>query len=86
MKHVVATSKTKDPFWGVCIRHLWLLNAYYDISLQVQHIRGKDNVKADLLSRLYSDKPVNQRILYDLKVNYIWDSIEPSYFDLNLSI
>ena len=84
--HVVATSKTKDPFLGACIRNLWLLTAHYDISLQVQHIRGKNNIKADVLSRLYSNKPINQEILQDLKVNYSWDSVEPSYFDLNLSI
>ena len=83
---MVATSKTKDPFLGACIRNLWLLTAHYDISLQVQHIRGRNNVKADVLSRLYSNKPINQEILQDLKVNYFWDSVEPSYFDLNLSI
>ena len=31
--YVIATSKTKDPFWGVCIRNLWLLTGYCDISL-----------------------------------------------------
>ena len=48
--HVVATSKTKEPFLGACIRNL---TTHYDNSLQVQLIRGKNNVKADVLSRLY---------------------------------
>ena len=83
---MVATSKTRDPFLGACIRNIWLLTAYYDISLQIQHIRGKDNVEADLLSRLYSDKPVDQRLLHELKSNYIWDNVLPHHFDLNLFI
>ena len=84
--HVVATSKTRDQFLGACIRNIWLLTAYHDISLHIQHIRGKDNVEADLLSRLYSDKPVDQRLLHELKSNYIWDNVLPHHFDLNLFI
>ena len=82
---VVVTSRTKDPFLGACIRNIWLLMAYYDISLNISHIKGKNNIKADALSRLYSNKPVHQAILHDLQLNYIWDSVEPSYFNLNLS-
>ena len=84
--HVVATSKTKDPFLGACIRNIWLITAYYEISLQIQHIRGKNNVKADVLSGLYSNKNIHQEVLHDLRTNYIWDDVEPSYFDLNLSL
>ena len=84
--HVVATSKTKDPFLGACIRNIWLITACYDISLHISHIKGKNNYKADALSRLYSNKPVNQEILHDLKNNYMWDTIQPLYFDLNLSL
>ena len=73
--HVIATNRTKDPFLGACIRNLWFVTAFYDISLQVQHI-----------SRLYSNKPINHELFDHLKANYMWDSIDPSYFDLNLSI
>ena len=72
--HMVATSRTKDPFLALCIRNLCLITAFYDISLQVQHIRGKD-----ILSRLYSNKSVNFTILQDLKENYTWDEIHPHY-------
>ena len=46
---VVASSRTKDPFLGACIRNLWLITAIFDISFQVEHIRGRHNIKADLL-------------------------------------
>ena len=84
--HVVATSTTKDTFLGACIRNIWLITAFYDISLQISHIKGKDNIKADALSRLYSNKLVHQEILHDLRNNYIWDNVQPAYFDLNLSL
>ena len=84
--HVVATSRTKDTFLWACIRNIWLITAFYDISLQISHIKGKDNIKADALSRLYSNKLVHQEILHDLRNNYIWDNVQPAYFDLNLSL
>ena len=84
--HVVATSKTRDLFLAACIRNIWLLTAYHDISLHIQHIRGRDNVKADLLSRLYSNKPIDQRLFHNLKDKYIWDNVLPHHFDLDLSI
>ena len=55
MVQVVATSRTKDPFLGACIRKLWLITSIFVISLQTQHIRGRHNTKADFLSRLFSD-------------------------------
>ena len=83
---VVASSRTKDPFWGACIRNLWLIIAVFDISFQIEHIRGRHNIKVDLLSRLYSDKPVHQDLLLDLKLNYIWDKVLPQHFNLDLNI
>ena len=83
---VVASSRTKDPFLGACIRNLWLITAIFDISFQIEHIRGRHNIKADLLSRLYSHKPVHQDLLLDLKLNYIWDKVLPQHFNLDLNI
>ena len=83
---VVASSKTKDSFLGACIRNLWLVAAHFDILLQIQHIRGEHNIRADLLSRIYSDKPVNQHLLQELKENFIWDKVVPDHFNLDLDI
>ena len=83
---VVASSRTKDPFWGACIRNLWLITAIFDIYFQIEHIRGRNNIKADPLSRLYSDKLVHQDLLLDLKLNYIWDKVLPQHFNLDLNI
>ena len=77
---VVAKSKTRDLFLRACIRNLWLATAKFDISLQIDHIRGEYNVEADLLSRLYSEKPVNAFLLQILKENYTWNRIVPHHF------
>ena len=81
---VVATNKTKDPCLAACIRNIWLISAHYDITIQIQHISGKENVEADLLSRIYSDKQVDTQLLHNLQQNYIWDTVPIQYFSLDL--
>ena len=81
---VVANSKTKDSFLGACIINLWLVTAQLDISLQIEHIRGEYNIRADLLSCLYSDKPVNKCLLQDLRENFIWDTVVLYHFNLDI--
>ena len=48
---VLTHSKTKDPFLATCARNVWLLVALYDLETTYVHIKGKNNVVADLLSR-----------------------------------
>ena len=83
---VVQTSKTRDQFLGACIRNIWLISATWDIKLEIQHIPGKNNNIADLLSRLYSPTPVNNKLLCYLQNNYIWDSVPLSFFNIDLNI
>ena len=80
---VVKTGKTSDQFLALCVRNIWLLTASYNIDLVITHIPRAKNVIADTLSRLYSDKSVNNNILTDLKENYIWDRVPADYFDLD---
>ena len=80
---VVKTGKTRDSFLALCIRNIWLLTSSYDIDLNVNHILGVNNVIADTLSRIYSDRPVNHDILLDLQQNYKWEEIFATYFDLD---
>ena len=61
---VVTTGKTRDAVLGACIRNIWLLAAVLDIDIKIKHMRGKKNVIADLLSRLFSNKLVDPSLLY----------------------
>ena len=83
---VVQTSKTKDSFLAACIRNVWLLMATYDIDLQVQLIAGSKNDIDDLLSRIYSDKPINNSLFQHLQNNYQWRRIPEQYLNLLLHI
>ena len=68
---VVKSSKTKDKFLAACICNIWLISASKDIEIVIEHIEGKKNVLADLLSRLYSNEGVNKAITFLLKQEYI---------------
>ena len=83
---VVQSSKTKDSFLAACIRNIWLLLATYDIDLQVQHIAGSKNDVADLLSRIHSDKPINNSLFQHLQNNYQWRRIPEQYLSRLLHI
>jgi hypothetical protein len=48
---VFQTSRASDKILQAVARNIWLLAATWDINLIVEHIPGKDNVVADLLSR-----------------------------------
>ena len=48
---VCNSGKTRDNFLNLCLYELWLLSCKYNIDLRVSHIKGKDNVLADALSR-----------------------------------
>ena len=80
---VVQTSKTRDDMLALCLRNMWLITATHDITLTIDHIRGKSNNTADLLSRIYSDKPVDQNLLRYLENTHTWRKIP---MHLNISI
>ena len=83
---VVRTGKTRDDMLALCLRNIWLITSTHDITLTIDHIRGKSNNIADLLSRVYSDKPVDQNLLSHLKDTHIWRKIPIHFFNLNVSI
>ena len=43
--------RTCDSFLNLCLYELWLLVCKYNVDLRVLHIKGKDNVLVDVLSR-----------------------------------
>ena len=48
---VCNTGRIRDVFLGMCLRNLWLVAATANIDLLITHIRGKENILADALSR-----------------------------------
>ena len=59
---VASSGRTRDPFWGACIRNIWLITATHDIDLEIKHIQGTKNVLADALSSRYADKGISQNL------------------------
>ena len=48
---VLRTGKARNPFLGACARNIWYGAAIQDVEMQYVHVSGKNNRKADLLSR-----------------------------------
>ena len=67
---VVQISKAKDPFLAACIHNIWMITAIFDIEIQIDHVKGVNNITADLLSRLYSDRTFDLQLLQNLRENY----------------
>ena len=78
--HVVETNRTRDNFLALCLRNIWLLATLHDVEIEVKHIPGKNNQKADVLSTIYSSTPVDEGVLRNLREDYIWEKIPVQYF------
>ena len=52
---VLACVKNKDKVLTTCARNIWLLSSLFHITLQIDHIPGRDNMLAYLLSRFEFD-------------------------------
>ena len=75
---VLTSGKTKDPTPACCARNIWLLSAIYNISIHIEHIPGKSNIVADLLSRFKFDA-ASRHSLDQYVPNFIW---VPTHIDL----
>ena len=75
---VVRTGKTRDNMLTRCLRNIWLITASHDTDLQIDHIQGRANKIADLLSRIYSPKTVNLKFLKRY-VRYIQGTLTQLY-------
>ena len=53
---VLTSGRTKDVILTACARNVWLLTDMFNISVHIEHIPGKQNVVADLLSRYQFDQ------------------------------
>ena len=48
---VLSSGRARDSIMATCARNVWLLAAMFNVNIIVNHIRGRDNSIADLLSR-----------------------------------
>ena len=78
--------RIRDPLLLTCARNVWLELADANINLKVQHIEGKSNVYADILSRWFSREKFSQHSIGFLKYQCDWFDIDNSCFFLNHSI
>ena len=61
---VLNAGKARDPFLGACAHNVWYMSALAAVDLQYEHILGRDNPVADLLSRWqFSQQNVIQFII-----------------------
>ena len=75
---VLTSGKTKDNILATCARNVWLLSAIFNISIHIEHIPGKQNVIADLLSRYQFDTK-SWDLLNTYVPNVVWI---PTHIDL----
>ena len=60
--YAMQNGRIKDTYMQQVARSIWLLLATYDIKLECTHIPGKDNVKADILSRVFESGLINDQL------------------------
>ena len=62
---VMASGRTRYQILGACSRNIWMFAVLYNISIHVEHIAGKTNVVAYLLSRyLFDNNAWNKLLIY----------------------
>ena len=68
---VLTSGRTKDSVLALCARNIRLILAIFNISIHIEHIPGKNNVVADLLSRFKFDT-VSWQSLYQHVPKFTW--------------
>ena len=76
---------TRDMELAAYIRNIWLITASLDIRLTVEHIAGKQNVTADLLSR-WKGNHTEEQLLHKLVENPRWCQVTQEHFMVNYDI
>ena len=82
--YVLNKGKTRDPFMQAVIRSIWLIAATNDIQVQGVHVPGTQNVKADILSRLF-DHTINLARINTF-TDCKWWPIHGAWFQPNMLI
>ena len=79
---VCTNGYTRDMTLATYVRNLWLITAKYDIELVVTHIKGKENIMADTLSR-WTGSDNNFSVLRQCIRNPKWHIVNPELFDMD---
>ena len=82
---VLRCGKTRDPDLASISRNIFMLFAKYDVFLIVEHVAGKNNQLADLLSR-WSDSPSDRANLRSLLPSHTWLQITEDHFWIDPTI
>ena len=82
---VLTKGRTKDLTLAAIARHIWLKTAEHDICMKTMHIRGKDNIIADSLSRWFTSDIYKHKVM-SLMPHLIWDEISPDSTIINWEI
>ena len=82
---VLKAGKARDPFLATCARNVWYLSALADIDLQYEHILGRNNTVADLLSR-WQLIPNNMVQLQQFIPNPVWLPVSINMLEVDYNI
>ena len=82
---VLKAGKARDPFSATCARNVWYLSALADIDLQYEHILGRNNTVADLLSR-WQLIPNNMVQLHQFIPNPVWLPVSINMLEVDYNI
>ena len=82
---VLKTGKTRDSHLATFSRNIFMVCAEFDVFIFVEHIPGKNNDKADLLSR-WSDSKSDGQKLQALLPSYTWSQITDQFVKLDCEI
>ena len=83
--NICKSGYTRDMELAAYIRNIWLITASLDIWLVVEHIRGKQNVMADLLSR-WTGNQIEKQLLDKLVWNPSWCEVTQKHFMIDYDI
>ena len=76
---VIGTGKSRDLFLAAVTHNIWLITAMWDIELHIEHIPGKDNTAADILSQWFLPY-ANRSALYKSITDPVWLAVPEQAF------
>ena len=82
---VLRSGKARDAILATCARNIWLLTSLFNIQLVVNHIPGKYNETADLLSR-WKGTDIQFNTLSSLVPYYKWMPVHLDHIQLSQNV
>ena len=76
---VLKSGNSRDPDIAAISRNIFMLCAEFDISLLLEHVAGKENSLADLLSR-WSNSNSDRLKLRNLLLSHRWLTVREKHF------